>query len=54
MDGVSLEVWSDVENPLIGPQGATAVFGPQKGYLQGIFRRWMAGLQTLLVCLMPD
>ncbi|NWK76792.1 glycerate kinase [Aquitalea sp. LB_tupeE] len=28
---VKLEVWSDVENPLAGEQGATAVFGPQKG-----------------------
>ncbi len=29
--GVDLEVWSDVDNPLLGEQGATAVFGPQKG-----------------------
>jgi len=29
--GVELEIWSDVDNPLTGPQGATAVFGPQKG-----------------------
>ena len=28
---VVLEVWSDVENPLTGERGATAVFGPQKG-----------------------
>lgn len=26
-----LRLASDVENPLLGPQGATAVFGPQKG-----------------------
>ncbi|HJV06389.1 MAG TPA: glycerate kinase [Chromobacteriaceae bacterium] len=26
-----LEIWSDVSNPLTGPNGATAVFGPQKG-----------------------
>jgi len=25
------EVWSDVENPLFGPTGAAAVYGPQKG-----------------------
>lgn len=29
--GVELEIWSDVDNPLSGPRGATAVFGPQKG-----------------------
>lgn len=28
---VSVEVASDVRNPLCGPQGASAVFGPQKG-----------------------
>jgi glycerate kinase len=29
--GVSVVVASDVDNPLLGPQGAAAVFGPQKG-----------------------
>lgn len=29
--GVELIVASDVENPLLGPTGAAAVFGPQKG-----------------------
>ncbi|MFE0749512.1 glycerate kinase [Gordonia sp. NPDC058843] len=29
--GVELIVASDVENPLLGPQGAATVFGPQKG-----------------------
>ncbi|MGU3434056.1 glycerate kinase [Actinomycetes bacterium M1A6_2h] len=29
--GIELAVASDVENPLLGPQGAAAVFGPQKG-----------------------
>lgn len=28
---VSIEVASDVSNPLLGPHGASAVFGPQKG-----------------------
>jgi glycerate kinase len=28
---VRIEVASDVTNPLLGPQGASAVFGPQKG-----------------------
>ena len=31
LDGVSIKVACDVTNPLNGPEGATAVFGPQKG-----------------------
>ena len=31
LDGVDLIVASDVEHPLLGPMGAAAVFGPQKG-----------------------
>jgi glycerate 2-kinase len=29
--GVKIIIASDVDNPLLGPNGATAVFGPQKG-----------------------
>jgi len=29
--GVKIEVACDVDNPLIGPKGASAIFGPQKG-----------------------
>jgi glycerate kinase len=29
--GVDVVIASDVDNPLLGPQGAAAVFGPQKG-----------------------
>jgi glycerate 2-kinase len=29
--GVSLEIACDVDNPLLGPHGAAAVYGPQKG-----------------------
>lgn len=32
--GVSIEVACDVDNPLIGPKGATYVFGPQKGVIE--------------------
>ena len=28
---VKIKIATDVDNPLIGPQGATFVFGPQKG-----------------------
>ncbi|MGB3762961.1 MAG: glycerate kinase, partial [Ornithinimicrobium sp.] len=31
MDGVTLTVACDVDNPLTGPNGAAAVYGPQKG-----------------------
>ncbi len=31
LDGVAFVVACDVDNPLLGPNGATAVFGPQKG-----------------------
>ena len=31
LDGVTIIVASDVDNPLLGPSGAAAVFGPQKG-----------------------
>ncbi|EEG07714.1 Glycerate kinase [Pseudogulbenkiania ferrooxidans 2002] len=31
LEVTKLELWSDVDNPLLGPRGATAVFGPQKG-----------------------
>jgi glycerate kinase len=31
LQGVELVAASDVENPLLGPDGAAAVFGPQKG-----------------------
>ena len=30
-DGVVVEVWCDVTNPLLGEKGAAAIFGPQKG-----------------------
>ncbi|BES70101.1 glycerate kinase [Marinobacter nanhaiticus D15-8W] len=31
LDGIQLTVACDVSNPLLGPEGAAAVFGPQKG-----------------------
>jgi glycerate kinase len=31
LDGVEVVVASDVDNPLLGPRGAAAVYGPQKG-----------------------
>src|SRR5262249_23604349 len=31
LDGVAVAVACDVDNPLCGPSGASAVYGPQKG-----------------------
>ena len=31
LDGASIEIACDVDNPLVGPNGASAIYGPQKG-----------------------
>jgi glycerate kinase len=41
---VSIEVASDVRNPLLGPEGASAVFGPQKGATPAIVAELDAAL----------
>ncbi|MDE3113234.1 MAG: glycerate kinase [Chloroflexota bacterium] len=41
---VSVEVASDVRNPLVGPEGASAVFGPQKGATPDVVRELDAAL----------
>ncbi|PKW27755.1 glycerate kinase [Phycicoccus duodecadis] len=43
---VDLVLAADVTNPLLGPRGAAAVFGPQKGAGPGDVRRLEAGLAT--------
>jgi len=37
----------DVSSPLLGPEGAAAVYGPQKGASPAVVRRIEAGLETL-------
>lgn len=51
---VDLVAATDVDNPLLGPAGATAVFGPQKGAdreavarLEGRMQAWVAELDGL-------
>ncbi|WP_299054064.1 glycerate kinase [uncultured Nocardioides sp.] len=44
LDGVTVTVASDVDNPLCGPRGAAAVYGPQKGATPGDVRRLDAAL----------
>ena len=46
-----LQLACDVDNPLLGPRGATAVFGPQKGGTPAVLARLeqdLAGLAALL------
>lgn len=43
--GVELVVATDVDNPLVGPDGAAAVFGPQKGATPDDVARLEAGLR---------
>ena len=40
-----IDVACDVTNPLTGPQGASAVFGPQKGATAAMIERLDRGLQ---------
>lgn len=42
---VELVLASDVDNPLLGPDGAAAVFGPQKGLSEDEVPRYDAGLE---------
>ncbi|MFC4119470.1 glycerate kinase [Nonomuraea zeae] len=47
ISGVEFVVASDVDNPLLGPHGAAAVYGPQKGATPDDVRTLEAGLSRL-------
>jgi len=47
LKGVTVKVACDVTNPLLGPKGASAVFGPQKGATQEMVKTLDAGLGKL-------
>ncbi len=47
LDGVEVTVACDVTNPLTGPLGAAAVYGPQKGATPEMVRALDAGLANL-------
>ena len=51
LSGVHLVVAADVHNPLLGPEGAAATFGPQKGATAGEVERLEAGLAHLAALL---
>ena len=40
LDEADITVMNDVTNPLCGPYGASAVYGPQKGASQNRFSGW--------------
>ncbi|MFI1460344.1 glycerate kinase [Nocardia carnea] len=48
LSGVEIVVAGDVTNPLLGPDGAAAVYGPQKGASAGEVRFLDAGLNKLV------
>ena len=47
LKNVSIKTACDVNNPLLGPKGASAVFGPQKGATPGMVKNLDAGLGKL-------
>ncbi|NOY74963.1 MAG: glycerate kinase [Kiritimatiellaeota bacterium] len=48
MENLAVKVASDVDNPLIGPNGAAPVYGPQKGATPEIVSILDAGLRNLM------
>lgn len=44
LQGITFKVICDVTNPLLGPQGATAVYGPQKGADAQVLKILEAGM----------
>ncbi|MFB3786001.1 MAG: glycerate kinase [bacterium] len=47
---VKMRVASDVNNPLLGPQGAAPVYGPQKGATPDMIRELEMGLANVARC----
>jgi glycerate kinase len=58
---VEISIMSDVDNPLCGTMGATAIFGPQKGVpagdverIDGVLRRFAEVSESALACQVAD
>ena len=51
LSGIEVTVATDVTSPLLGPTGAAAVFGPQKGATAAQVARLDAGLENLVAAL---
>jgi glycerate 2-kinase len=47
LSGKELSILTDVDNPLLGPNGATAIFGPQKGASPEAVKKLETALQQL-------
>ena len=54
LDGCEILVACDVDNPLCGPQGASAIFGPQKGATADMIRMLDAALEHYAQILKRD
>jgi glycerate kinase len=54
LDGVEIDVACDVSNPLCGPSGASAVYGPQKGASAAMIQSLDANLQKFAAVLARD
>ena len=54
LNGVRFFVVNDVDNPLCGPNGAAAVYGPQKGADAVMVDRLDHGLRNLEACVIRD
>ena len=52
--GVPVQVMCDIDNPLYGPQGAAAVFAPQKGATPAQVQQLDAGLRHLSEIIQTD
>jgi glycerate kinase len=49
LESCRIEAACDVNNPLTGPTGASAIFGPQKGATPEMVASWMKTFHTLRV-----
>ncbi|MGF1639396.1 MAG: glycerate kinase [Rhodospirillales bacterium] len=54
LEGVQIEAVCDVDNPLLGPRGATRVYGPQKGATAEQVEALEAGLANLAAVVAAD
>lgn len=54
MEGVNIVAMCDIDNPLCGPSGAAAIFGPQKGADAEMVKRLDEGLAHLALVVKRD
>ena len=54
LKGVSVEVACDVDNPLVGPRGASRIYGPQKGATPAMVKQLDSNLRLLAKVIKND